>query len=135
MFSRLCIFLILAFGSYLKADESYQFIGKHFVASYKECDQKALTDLPKLKEALTKAAEKSGAHILDSVDYIFEPDGLTMVILLSESHASIHTYPEYGACFVDLFTCGHTCSSDAFDKVLREYLQPKKVDYSKIERD
>lgn len=128
------LLLVIFFGSHLKAEE-FQFIGKHFLASYKECDAEALTNLDNLKEALTKAAESSGAHILDSVDYIFAPDGLTMVILLSESHASIHTYPEHNACFVDLFTCGDSCSSDAFDKVLQAYLKPQKVDSKTINRD
>ena len=50
-----------------------------------------------------------------------------MVILLSESHASIHTYPEFNACFVDLFTCGEKCSSEYFDQALQSYLKPKLV--------
>ena len=51
-----------------------------------------------------------------------------MVLLLSESHASIHTYPEYNSCFVDLFTCGQKCSAEKFDMYLREYLKPKQTD-------
>ena len=50
-----------------------------------------------------------------------------MIILLSESHASIHTYPEHGGCFVDFFTCGTTCKPENFDKYMQNYLKPKNI--------
>lgn len=110
------------------ATEEYQFAGTHFVASYTECDIEALSDVDSLHSAMQEAAEQSGATILQSIHHVFPPDGFTMVILLSESHASIHTYPEHGSCFVDLFTCGNKCSHEAFDTFLQSYLKPKKVD-------
>lgn len=113
----------------LHAEEKkeYAFRGVHFMADYCGCDAKALTDIETLKQVMLDAARASGATVLDVVDYVFAPDGLTMVILLSESHASIHTYPEHGSCFVDLFTCGDHCSSEGFDAVLRAYLKPLQV--------
>lgn len=105
----------------------HEFFGKHLIASYSGCDRNALTDLPGLIKAMNDAVAESGATILSQNQYIFHPDGLTMVFLLSESHASIHTYPEYGACFVDLFTCGSKCSAEKFDAALRAYLHPTQV--------
>jgi S-adenosylmethionine decarboxylase len=58
-----------------------------------------------------------------------------MTILLSESHASIHTYPEHGKCFVDLFTCGDSCSNHIFNEELQKYLKPKKVAAMVLIRD
>lgn len=107
--------------------EAYDFAGKHFLASYMNCDEAALKNVSELVVAMDKAVEASGATILGSRAYHFEPDAVTIVYLLSESHASIHTYPEHGACFVDLFTCGENCCSAEFDKTLREYLKPKEV--------
>lgn len=107
--------------------EEYAFCGKHFIASYSGCNQEALNDYKRLEEVMLEAASASGATILNSSKHVFPPSGLTMVILLSESHASIHTYPEFQSCFVDLFTCGDRCSSDRFDQVLRDYLAPEKV--------
>ncbi len=72
------------------------------------------------------AVKASGATLLNSVEHIFPPDGMTAVVLLSESHASIHTYPEHRSCFVDIFTCGTTCKVEAFDAVLRSFLRPRK---------
>lgn len=105
----------------------YQFKGVHFLVSYCDCDREALTNVEQLSYAMQNAVEHCGATILKSSRWVFPPHGLTMVFLLSESHASIHTYPEHGACFVDLFTCGDKCSATEFDAVMRAYLKPQKV--------
>jgi S-adenosylmethionine decarboxylase len=127
----------------LQAEEStatsssapYAFRGKHFIASYSGCDREALCNLDNLREVMVDATKRCGATILGATEYVFAPDGLTMVILLSESHASIHTYPEHQACFVDLFTCGDKCSAEAFDQVLQAYLKPTSVNKTLLERD
>jgi S-adenosylmethionine decarboxylase len=105
----------------------YQFAGKHFFASYLECDEEALRNIDNLINAMDNAVTSSGATILNKCSHTFPPTGLTLVYLLSESHASIHTYPEFNACFIDLFTCGDSCSSEKFDTALRAYLKPKQV--------
>jgi len=117
------------------SEEVYEFKGVHFLASYMDCDLDALTNLPALASAMEEAAVASGASILKTSSHVFPPVGFTMVILLSESHASIHTYPEVGACFIDLFTCGTKCSSERFDEVLRAYLKPKTVCQKQLIRD
>lgn len=120
-----CFFLTFLFCS-LCAEE-YAFFGKHFLASYLDCNPEALGDVNRLIQAMDEAVRTSGATVLNKSSHVFEPNGLTLVYLLSESHASIHTYPEFGACFVDLFTCGELCSAKEFDRVLRRYLQPGEV--------
>ncbi|MCH9631534.1 MAG: S-adenosylmethionine decarboxylase proenzyme [Chlamydiia bacterium] len=106
-------------------DDDFAFVGRHFVASYYDCDPELLDHVKHLKEALCKAIEGSGASLLNMTVHKFAPHGVTLVALLSESHASIHTYPEHGSCFVDLFTCGTSCSSENFHKVLSEELLAK----------
>ncbi len=133
-FRNIFIVFCLLFTS-LAAEEAFQFKGVHFLASYCDCDLQALTELDKLADAMKSAVEKSGATVLEISSWTFPPDGLTMVLLLSESHASIHTYPEYGSCFVDLFTCGEKCSADKFDTALREYLKPKAVNLRTLIRN
>lgn len=117
------------------ADELYDFIGHHLVTSYVGCDEKALTDLEGLENAMEEAVKASGATILSSAKYEFPGNGLTMVFLLSESHASIHTYPEHGACFIDLFTCGDTCDEKKFESVLIDYLQPSHINRKLLHRN
>jgi S-adenosylmethionine decarboxylase len=107
--------------------EGYSFRGKHFIASYLDCDREAIEDVELLLNAMDQSVIASGATLLSKSSYVFTPNGLTVVYLLSESHASLHTYPEHGTCFVDLFTCGEKCSAENFDAMLQAYLKPKKV--------
>lgn len=112
----------------------HYFQGRHLITSYAGCDQQALSNVARLRQVMHEAVIECGAQELGSLDHVFEGDGMTMVIMLSESHASIHTYPEYGACFVDLFTCGDKCSNEKFDAHLRAYLKPTEVNQKVLVR-
>src|SRR6267154_1105166 len=85
--------------------EVHEFFGQHLLASYVGCDPAALADHRGLMHALREAIKASGATLLSELSNEFSPAGMTAAMLLSESHASIHTYPEHRACFVELFTC------------------------------
>ena len=108
----------------MKDINQFEFTGRHFIANYMGCNWQALNDLAGLTAAMERGVRASGATLLKSVDHVFSPAGFTILMLLSESHASIHTYPEQRSCFVDLFTCGDACLAERFDEVLRSYLQP-----------
>ena len=114
--------------------EEFAFSGRHLIASYTDCSLTAMCDAEGLTAALHAAVAASGATLLQSVRHIFPPHGMTAVVLLSESHASIHTYPEHRSCFVDIFTCGSSCQVEAFDAVLRGFLRPKRATRRIIER-
>ena len=125
---RMVLFLICC-CALLTAEEVYDFRGKHFLASYLECDEEVLKDPTAIQNVMLEAAKECGATVLDHTAYVFPGNGLTMVIMLSESHASIHTYPEHKACFVDLFTCGEKANHEVFNQVLQNHLQSKKVNH------
>ncbi len=109
-------------------ENAYAFVGRHLIASYEGCYLKALADHDELVPVMKTAIKASGATLLKVVKHRFPSSGgLTAVFLLAESHASIHTYPEHAACFVDLFTCGTTCLPEKFDAILTAFLRPKKV--------
>ena len=116
------------------AKRAHPFVGRHLLASYCECDRSTLVDVRRINAALLAAVGASGATLLKSVEHVFPPHGFTAVALLAESHASIHTYPEHGACFVDIFTCGSHCDVEAFDAELRRHLRPQKVSVQIVER-
>ncbi len=81
-------------------------LGKHLLAEYYRCDESAINDVQKVEEALVKAAEIAGATVIGKSFHRFEPYGVSGVVVISESHLTIHTWPEYGFAAVDVFTCG-----------------------------
>lgn len=84
-------------------------VGKHAIYELLGGDPTLLDDEDFVKEALTQAAESAGATLLGLITHKFEPQGVTGVALLSESHLSFHSWPEYGYASIDAFTCGdHT---------------------------
>ena len=81
-------------------------LGKHCTLEiYGVCDS-LLNDLEFIDRTMRSAAIQAGATILDSCFYKFQPQGITLVLLLSESHISIHTWPEKGSAAIDIYTCG-----------------------------
>lgn len=110
----------------------YQFKGTHYIASFKDC--KIIENTP-LVLLFKEAIWKSGATILNYNEYIFPNGGITFVFLLSESHCSVHTYPEHNSLFIDLFTCGDKIDHDFFHKTIVDILSPKKISKQILIRD
>jgi S-adenosylmethionine decarboxylase proenzyme len=113
----------------------HEFTGRHLLLTYSGCDLAVLGDPARLLDALRQAVVASGATLVESVSHQFTPAGFTAVLLLSESHASIHTFPEHSACFVDLFTCGMICDHERFAEELQFALRPTTIDRRLIQRD
>lgn len=85
------------------------------------CDPKVLNDKAKIEEIMTRAAEESGATIVQKVFHMFNPHGVSGVVVIAESHLAIHTWPEYGYAAVDVFTCGSKVDPwKAYDLIKRE---------------
>lgn len=89
--------------------ELFSFGGIHVFSDVSHIDDHRVTDHPLILAALERGIAASGATICDLSVKEFEPAGLTALYLLSESHVSVHTYPEQNSLFVDAFTCGESC--------------------------
>lgn len=79
---------------------------RHLLGEYWDCPTDLLDDLPALERLLRAVSEASGLTVLSVASHRFAPQGVTVMALLSESHASIHTWPEAGYAAVDLYSCG-----------------------------
>jgi S-adenosylmethionine decarboxylase proenzyme len=110
----------------------YQFKGSHYIASFKDCQFIENNSLVSLFE---HAIKKSGATILNYNEHIFENGAITFVFLLSESHCSVHTYPEHKSLFVDLFTCGDNIDNTIFHNTIIEILKPTTISKQLLIRD
>lgn len=113
---------------------AYEDKGRSYFAKFEGCDNDALLDIYAMYDRAVLATELSGATILCTNDHEFEGGGYTWFAVLAESHASIHTYPEYNSCFIDLFTCGDKCNHQMFIELMKDYLKPQSVIEQTIER-
>lgn len=97
-------------------------LGKHLLLELKGCDCKLLSDLDFLRDTLLAAAREAGAIVLGESFHLFPPyGGVSGVVIIAESHLSIHTWPEYGYAAVDIFTCGNSLHPErAVDLLVRE---------------
>ncbi len=80
--------------------------GKHIIMDASGCKPELLNDLEYLKGLLKEAAERASATILNVAFHHFTPQGVSGVVVISESHLSIHTWPENGYAALDFYTCG-----------------------------
>ncbi|MDI6801711.1 MAG: adenosylmethionine decarboxylase [Thermodesulfovibrionales bacterium] len=81
-------------------------LGTHLLVELRDCNPEILKDLNKVKEALVSAAKEARAIIIDVSFHEFNPFGISGMVVIAESHLSIHTWPEYAYAAVDIFTCG-----------------------------
>jgi len=72
--------------------------------------------------------------VCDVIHKKFEPQGVTVLAMLEESHASFHTYPEFGSLFMDMFTCGEKCDPEKAVNLIRERLGCTVYSYNLILR-
>lgn len=110
------------------------FTGQHVLAEMEGIDAELLNDEALLRDVLTRVLDQAGATVLDVTSKRFEPQGVTVLALLSESHASLHTYPEIGSVFVDVFTCGHRANPEVAVQLLAEALRTPVVHAKTIRR-
>jgi S-adenosylmethionine decarboxylase len=110
------------------------FTGQHVLAEMEGIDADLLNDEALLRDILTSVLDQAGATVLDVTSKRFEPQGVTVLALLSESHASLHTYPEIGSVFVDVFTCGHRAKPELAVQLLAEALRTPVVHAKTIRR-
>ena len=87
-----------------------QILGKHLIVEYAGCDRSILDNLEALEKSLCEAVRKAGATIVNATFHRYNPQGVSGVVVIAESHMSIHTWPEYGYAAVDFFTCGEECN-------------------------
>ena len=84
-------------------------LGKHIVCELSGCDAQALTDLELVRSVMVGAAREANAEVMEVAFHRFMPQGVSGVVVIAESHLSIHTWPESGYAAMDFYTCGdHT---------------------------
>lgn len=107
--------------------------GRHLLVEYFGCDPSILNDPAQLEAMMRQAADASGATIVGEVFHRFTPCGASGVLVLQESHISIHTWPEVGYAAMDFYTCGD-CDPNAGHLVLCEGLAASGYEIIRVDR-
>lgn len=81
-------------------------LGTHILLELDHCPQALLLEKEQLESALVESATQAGAHVVKSVFHQFSPHGLSGVVVIAESHITVHTWPEHSYAAIDIFTCG-----------------------------
>ena len=97
--------------------------GRHLILDLYDCDPEILNDYGELQRLLEASLVMAKANILRIIGEHFEPQGVTLLALLAESHASIHTWPEIGYAAIDLYTCGDTTQTHKAAEFLKVKLK------------
>lgn len=109
-------------------------LGRHILLDLMDCDRELLNDLGFLRSIMIGAAVDCGATVLGESFHPFQPQGVSGVVVIAESHLSIHTWPEYGYAAVDIFTCGTSVQPEKAAEVLIEKLGAKDHTFTEIQR-
>ena len=116
-------------------DEKLIHQSKHFLLELYKCDCQKLNDESFLRCKLNRAAILARAKVLNLISNKFEPQGVTAIALLAESHISIHTWPESNYSAVDIFTCGQNMMPELASQYLIESLIAEEHSLRVIERN
>ncbi len=111
-----------------------QILGRHLIVEYSDCERDILDNLDRLEAEMKDAARKAGATIVRSVFHRYNPQGLSGVVVIAESHMSIHTWPEYGYAAVDFFTCGDSVDPYLAFEHMKTRLGARNAQVSEIKR-
>ncbi len=116
-------------------DEKTIHQSKHLLLELYKCEYEKLNDESFLRCTLNKAAKLAKATVLNLISNKFEPQGVTAIALLAESHMSIHTWPESNYSAVDIFTCGQNMMPELASQYLMEALKAEEHSLRVIERN
>ena len=109
-------------------------LGKHVLIELNDCDKELINDIEYLRGTLSEVARFIGATVIKDTFYQFTPQGVSGVVLIAESHISVHTWPEYNYAAVDVFTCGDVIEPRNAVKLLTEKLKSKSTTFIEIKR-
>ena len=109
--------------------------GHHIIAEFRKCTPEKLESIKLVKPILEKSVKESGLTKIYSKYHQFEPFGVTGFILLSESHVSIHTWPEKEYIAIDIFTCGPPEKAKKAFKILSEGFAPGEIKKMELDRE
>lgn len=109
-------------------------LGRHVLAEIYDCSANILNDIAAVEKIMVKAALAAGAEIREVAFHMFSPQGVSGVVVISESHLAIHTWPELGYAAVDVFTCGNTVDPWVSCDYIKREFQAQRMEAKEVKR-
>lgn len=106
-------------------------LGNHLIIEFYGCESAVINNRDVVEKILVEAADKANVTIIDRQFHSFSPHGVSGALIIAESHFTIHTWPEYKYCAVDIFTCGSLADKQTALEIIKKGLQATY--YSAIE--
>jgi S-adenosylmethionine decarboxylase len=106
----------------------------HYLLEFYGVSAKDLDDIALIESRMIQAVKESGASYLNHYFHKFAPQGVSGVIVIAESHISIHTWPEVGYAALDVFTCGYKGLADGIVQHLVNSFNPTKLKKDYVQR-
>jgi S-adenosylmethionine decarboxylase len=111
-----------------------QSLGKQLIVELYGCNRTLLDEPNHSERILVEAVNRSGATVIKPFFHHFSPHGVSGVVVIAESHVAIHTWPEFGYCAVDIFTCGNQVDTDLIFEHIRTEFQAREVSVMEVKR-
>lgn len=113
---------------------SMETLGRHVIAELWGCKPHLLDNLEMTEKIMVDAAIVAGADIREVTFHKFNPQGISGVVVISESHLTVHTFPEHGYASVDVYTCGDIIDPNVAARAIAEYFEAETIDSMEIPR-
>lgn len=128
--------LDMGVGNHVHTNSSrFEGLGRHLVADFYGCPQEKLSNTSVLIKILKDAAKAARVEVIGEYSKKFDfPGGVSAVLIIKESHLSIHTWPEYGYAAIDIYTCGKSIDPWRALEVVRDELRPDTVTIMEFKR-
>jgi len=109
-------------------------VGKHIIAEFYGVPADIISKEDTVRAIIEEVVDEAELTRVGSVYKQFNPHGVTGIVLIAESHVSIHTWPEYGLINLDIFTCGDTSKAERAFKLFIEKFKPKSYRHYVLDR-
>ncbi|MFC4403695.1 adenosylmethionine decarboxylase [Gracilibacillus xinjiangensis] len=109
-------------------------MGRHVIAELWECNLDILNDMERLEKTFVNAALKAGAEVREVAFHKFAPFGVSGVVIISESHLTIHSFPEHGYASIDVYTCGDIIDPHVAVQYIQDELDAKTTEIIEVPR-
>ncbi len=117
---------------WVKENKTKKYSGIHLIAEF--WNGEIVEDVSRMKKILAAAVKKANNTPLEVIIHKFQPQGMTGIVLLAESHIAIHTWPEFNYIALDIYTCGNKANPFKALEYLKEKFHPQKFEFRKLKR-